>query len=443
MATSAEQAIENMTKAQAMPCIAPSGTAQCPDGRIRVGMFFDGTGNSMYKDRKVNPMNPGKADRTITNVVRLHDLYIFDDVLTKRLYHHGPGTDSSAPKGVGTQDKAADWRGLAFGAGGKARVTWGLQQFADFFSKNNNHLAKEKLFDTYGFSRGAAIARDFVNNVRSVGIDNLKKQSGWKYRAIGRTVIREKAYERHTGIIPTFLGIFDTVASFGLGGLQVGNDLAGYNLFVDHTWVKRTVHMVAEDEIRGNFPLSSLFMDPNEKGSQNPSAYKSVMVEIPYPGTHGGVGGGCILEPGEPAVPERRQTYYDEFGIPHQIVSPAKPATPPHKPDLEKIPLRDMYKASLNAKVPLRALSVSVPGDLEREYGAYDAYRKGKPYEHRYIQTYPSKEYRSMYYDQRDMQPSMLYLKTNYISDSRWPHDKWLNRKQRTVLYMGPQPKGK
>lgn len=451
--SAAQQAIDNMTAAQAMPRVPPSGTETCPEGRIRIGVFFDGTNNSMYRDRASDPHVPGSGSNAITNVVKLHDVYQHDDAILKRIYHHGVGTDSTAPEGVGSPDRAYDWRGNAFGGGGKARVRWGLQQLSDFFSQNNNHLAPEKLFDTYGFSRGAAIARDFVNSVRTEGIDNLKKRNGWKYIPVGDTVIRVEAYERHRGVVPTFLGVFDTVASFGLGGLSIGNALAGYNLFVDHTWVRRTVHMAAEDEIRGNFPLSSIFMDPNDKDSlwpwvrrkyQEPSRFKGVMTETWYPGAHSDVGGGYMQVAGEEGRPERRVPYMDEWGVQREMVIPAKPPVPPKRPDLALIPLRDMHRASVRAQVPMSALSNATgPGDMEGWYAEYDSFRSGKPYAigKQYIQTFQPIPY-IMLYTERERTPAITNLKIHFIHDSRWPHDKILMRRQRTVLYMGPQPGG-
>ncbi|AKT43483.1 T6SS phospholipase effector Tle1-like catalytic domain-containing protein [Chondromyces crocatus] len=449
--SAAERAIDNMTKAQAMPRIAPSGTAECPVGRVRIGVFFDGTNNSKQRDENVDARNPGTAENAPTNVVKLFQVYKTEGTVLKPIYHHGVGTDSHA-NGEGSSNTAYDWRGNAFGGGGKARVLWGLKQLEDFYSNNNNHLAKEKQYDTYGFSRGAAIARDFVNSVKTIGINNLQKRNGWKYRTVGRVVIREPAYEHHKGIVPTFLGVFDTVASFGLGGLDIGNDLAGYNLFVDHTYVERTVHMAAEDEIRSNFPLSSLFMDPADKNGfwastrrayQEPQDYKATMIELFYPGAHSDVGGGYIITPAIPAKPARTEYRAGPRGMPYKVTIPAEPYVPPKQPELALIPLRDMYKASKRAEVPLNNLTVSVPGDLEGWYNEYDGYRAGRPYAigKQYIQMFPSKEYRTMYYDERDKLPAMINLKIHYIHDSRWGHDKFLGRKQRTVLYMGPQPK--
>ena len=124
------------------------------------------------------------------------------------------------------------------------------------------------------------------------------------------------------------------------------------------------------------------------------------------------------------------------------ITIPAQDATPDKKPQLALIPLRDMYKASKRAGVPLADLTVTLPDGLGEMYAAYDDYRAGQSYAigKRYIQTFPSSTYRPLYYQQRDLQQSIIDLKANYIHDSRWATDKLLGRKQRTVLYMGPQP---
>lgn len=443
--SAAETAIDNMAKGQALARSTPSGTKECPKGVIRIGVFFDGTGNNYHKDKlTTDDMNPPKKGRAPTNVAKLWEVYQESGTVLKKLYHHGVGTDSEVEKGVGTSERYWDWQGGGFGAGGKARVQWARDQLADFFTKNNNYLAEHKQFDTYGFSRGAAIARDFVNQVEKEGIDNLEEKNGWKYRAVGEVVIREQAYQRHQHVEAEFLGVFDTVASFGLGGLQAGNDIAQYNFFINHKKVKRTVHMIAEDEIRGNFPVSSLFMDPNEAGSQNPQDYKDVMIELWYPGAHSDVGGGYVMESdkAEAAKPERTEWMSGGFGMPVPVKMPPTREVFNKKPQLALIPLRDMYKASKHADVPLNALTVNVPGDLLGWYNEYDGYRNGQPYAigKRYIQTYPSETYRTMYYNQRDLQPSIINLKDHYIHDSRWFTDKVTNRKQRTVLYMGPQP---
>ena len=471
--SAAEVAIDSMSKAGAMPCTAPSGTATCPEGRIRMGVFFDGTGNNQWRDWPhgvAQTPNPKGKFTGPTNVAKLWRLYIDIGDIQKRVYHHGPGTDSDGTDAAkklpqnqqptdsngrldeGTDDTSFDWRGMLFGAGGKARTTWGLKHLSEFFSKNNNPLAKEKLVDVYGFSRGAAIGRDFINRALLEGVDNLKDKSGFRYVTMpsggrgGVTTVRVPAYVRHQHVIFNFLGAFDTVASFGLGGKQMGNDLAGYNFFINHNDVRHTVHMVAEDEVRSLFPVSSLFMDPKLAGSQNPSDYKSTMVELWYPGAHSDVGGSYLPIPMVPGKPARTDYIYTDFGAtPYEVAAVAP--TPPIQPELAHIPLRDMHKASVDQGVPLKPLSAmgpahlwTIPGELLSQYNAYSGYRQGTPYGigKRYIQNFIVETYLPMF-AARAVQPSVASLRINYMHDTRMFLDKGKKHK-RTVLYMGPQP---
>ena len=475
--SAAAEAINNMAKAGAMPCVAPSGTATCPEGRIRMGVFFDGTNNNQWRDWPngiADSRTPDKDDNGPTNVAKLWYLYIDIGDIQKRVYHHGVGTDSHRIKGMenagadrqatdsngnrdaGTDDTAYDWRGNGFGAGGKARTDWGLKHLSEFFSKNNNPLAKEKLVEVYGFSRGAAIARDFVNRVILEGIDNLKDKSGFRtiYVPVGRggqRAVRVPAFQRHQNIILHFVGVFDTVGSFGLGGLQMGDSIAQYNFFIDHTKVKHTVHMIAEDEIRGNFPVTSLFPDPREEGDQKRYTYKDNMVELWYPGVHCDIGGAYLYVPMVPGVEARTGYSADPYGGVTTYTIPAKDPIPAKGRELSHIPLEDMYKASTDQGVPLKPLTAlpenlrNVPQNLRDAYNAYDSYRSGTPFNigKRYIQNNDSSPYHQLFYVQRAAQPSVIELQKFYIHDSRWGIDKLYNRQQRTVLYMGPQPENR
>jgi uncharacterized protein (DUF2235 family) len=123
--------------------------------------------------------------------------------------------------------------------------------------------------DVIGFSRGAALARTFVNYINSKG---------------GVTLLGSD--KKPTGIVcPVkirFLGLFDTVASFGIPGNDVnwGQDLA------IPANVENVRHAVALDEMRGMFPLSSVISDP-----KNPFADPRI-VEHGFRGAHSDIGGG-------------------------------------------------------------------------------------------------------------------------------------------------------
>jgi len=116
--------------------------------------------------------------------------------------------------------------------------------------------------DVVGFSRGAALALDFVNEI-----------------AKGKAKLED-------GTIPTvrFLGLFDCVPSFGIpiSPLNIGWDLG---LPAN---VKRCFHALALDERRGNFHLHR----PKVLGV----AQAGRLTEVWFRGVHSDVGGSGTKE---------------------------------------------------------------------------------------------------------------------------------------------------
>jgi uncharacterized protein (DUF2235 family) len=159
---------------------------------------FDGTGN---KD------NPGiKLD---SNVKRFADAYATGEVF----YQEGVGTGGWFDKIIGG----------VFGYGGKTRV----EKAIDYLKDN---LVSARHVDIVGFSRGAALALDFCNEV------NREFKGSVKIR---------------------FVGLFDAVASFGLPGNNIN---IGYNFKLPHC-AQNCYHALALDERRGMFPLTRVVQD--------------------------------------------------------------------------------------------------------------------------------------------------------------------------------------
>lgn len=260
---------------------------QCP-WTMRVGVFFDGTGNN-----KENDFPKGKA----TNIAKLYERYQegtaneYETTFWK-YYENGVGTID----GVDEDDYESS--GLALGKGGIERIHRALKEVANFF--HEKPCAKEFIVDVFGFSRGAAQARHFVNEIHD--------------RAAGPNV--------KVG----FVGLFDTVGSFvggWLGAAGFKEDRAGDNINraewkVEKGTRKRMVnaldgmeievpyyetfiqdynfnlssasadyieHFTANDEIRENFPLSSV--KPTGGGFIN---------EKGFIGVHSDIGGGYSNE---------------------------------------------------------------------------------------------------------------------------------------------------
>ncbi|HEY4118369.1 MAG TPA: DUF2235 domain-containing protein [Byssovorax sp.] len=417
--SAAGQAASNTAAGQALPTRAPNGTIACPNGMIRIGIFFDGTGNNMYRDWGASHGDRMSGNLRIPPPV-VHNPWIGSSYTTPS--DHEMNAPSNVAKlyetfqeageqkkvylvgiGAGDEGTAADDDGSttaqATGYGGAYREGRALDALSEFFNTGNYQLAEEKRVDVFGFSRGSALARDFINKVRAAGVDDRRTWEG-QYRYLsaddieldaashgvdeakkaaeatpestGEDVIyRVKAYKRTTGILWEFLGVFDTVGSFGLGAVaHWGNAVASYDFTVmgrpahsDMTpdaalaqpdvtkkeqWVHRTMHCVAEDEYRQLFTVDLLGLDPKESGYKYLPKY---LRERGYPGAHSDVGGGY----------RKSADKSDQLSF---------------------IPLRDMHAEALLGHVPLNPLSSlpanvwQVGGELEEAYGKYVGERK-------------------------------------------------------------------
>jgi len=290
---------------------------------LRVGMFFDGTLNNMNnaaftaecrrqdlalfdpeelerirafcEETGYGEFSPeGRYDTTpdnsygneMSNVALLYDLYLdqSDVVLGEderdvslAVYIEGIGSTAGAPDSMSGYALGQGATGVVERvAGSSALVAKKLRELLD----NNPQLLIEEIkFDVFGFSRGAAAARHFANEVG--------KAHGGVLASCFRGDISALAsgfnWRRHTCI--NFIGLFDTVAAIGdpaRGDLSVGDDNnPGVNLRLSPDCAKKVVHLTAADEHRHNFSLNKV----NPKGA----AYHE---ELVLPGVHSNLGGG-------------------------------------------------------------------------------------------------------------------------------------------------------
>jgi hypothetical protein len=126
----------------------------------------------------------------------------------------------------------------------------------------------------FGFSRGSAEARAFVN-----WLLELCEGSAGKHTLAG------------IPIDITFLGLFETVASVGLAGMysfsegRQGWAEDNMQIPMDMFPVRKFVHLVGAHEARACFPLDSARID---------NTYPPRVDEILYPGAHSDLGGGYM-----------------------------------------------------------------------------------------------------------------------------------------------------
>ena len=201
---------------------------------------FDGTGN---------------RPESLTNVWLMAQAYRDGAVH----YVPGPGTARTISRAANATDVALAWSGAT-------RVDSHWERLLNALA-NQRHDTRALPLDVIGFSRGAALGRDFGNR-------------------LARHVRDGRFWARHPvhGVVShcvdlRFMGLFDTVAQFN--ALGAGN--AAYDLTISPAW-KWVAHAVALHERRWLFPLTSAL------GASN-------VVERPFVGAHADIGGG-YLTPG-------------------------------------------------------------------------------------------------------------------------------------------------
>ena len=185
---------------------------------------FDGT---WQEDEVSSTLN-----KTDTNVVRFHDAY-----QGKKAYMEGIGVRKGfLGKVIG---------GLT-GAGGRSRIREALEKLEQHIQEG------DRIVDIVGFSRGASLALHFANKVE----------------------------RRYPDVEIRFLGLWDTVASFGIPGNRIN---LGWNLTLADG-VEHCYHMMALDERRKTFPLTRV------RGSQKTVIRGDRLQEVWFRGVHSDIG---------------------------------------------------------------------------------------------------------------------------------------------------------
>ena len=204
---------------------------------------FDGTGQ--------RDDHPETEDAKDTNVSRFFLAYRPNDEDLPADDRH-----NHYQRGVGSAGVFRKLAGTITGFGGRTFVRRALDKLKDNIERNDTTI------HVVGFSRGAALALDFVNEV-----------------AKGKAKLPN-------GSIPTvqFLGLFDCVPSFGVAIIPLN---IGWDLDLP-TNVSRCFHALALDERRGNFHLHR----PKVLGQADAGR----LTEVWFRGVHSDIGGNGAKE---------------------------------------------------------------------------------------------------------------------------------------------------
>ncbi len=371
-----------------------------PMPELVIGVFFDGTGNNMFADP------PGEH----TNIAKLRQLY--DSPTSPSIYIQGVGTMAKTGPN-GQQEKDLSELGLAMGLGpygAATRLSDAKEQVLKLLTNYEQSLGAPPevvTFDIFGFSRGAMLARHFVNMIHA-GLPDLDEapQEGEPrifpdLRSVSDNSIPDPLpgdepppnpflthmYPRLAADVQVrFLGIFDSVGSF----YWPGDDDEGFiNANLTPGSAGFVYHPTARDEIRENFPLTCI----NSADGSSPSHF----LEEEFFGAHSDVGGGYDssgerifltedtywpkergTESGEPdlewknEMEKKKRSLEKDLGITCQLDIMYNSAyffeLRPTKPGLSLVALQSMHQQAQKHGVPFKKIKVqdTVPEILNK-----------------------------------------------------------------------------
>ena len=241
---------------------------------------FDGTWNRRDRKEAVEALQPPRygpdrsfrRDTVETNVHRFCEFY----GMANAEYLQGVGTSLYWLGAAG---------GGAFGFGGRRRIRRMYRAFVKRYLKGDHAV------DIIGFSRGAALAIHFSSVIDRYQAPRAGGKRHWAwhhYPGLGLTFRFPKLTPRRkdddSPSCPIrFLGLWDTVASFGLPIKPFRNRITRFwrvKRIPDS--VQRSIHAIAIDEVRGTFEL--IRPTPARETGQH--------YEVWFRGVHSNIGGG-------------------------------------------------------------------------------------------------------------------------------------------------------
>jgi hypothetical protein len=257
---------------------------------VTIGVFFDGTSNNRQnvEGRRKNPdlkkswaSNKDGSNTSFgndhTNVDKLEKAYP-NDAHYFSIYVEGIGTKNPKKKEDGSLSYYGDFTsGQGYGTGETGlyeKVEKGCFDIIKKLKKSNLKTISTLYIDAFGFSRGAAAARIFVNELYKT--KNPKDDDSYNMGYLGKA-FKELDYKvKPIRIKIRFLDLYDTVSSYDG---DVYDDIAKDKVPLRIPTVGFTVHLTAEDEHREMFPLTNIASASSGK-------------ELSLPGVHSDIGGG-------------------------------------------------------------------------------------------------------------------------------------------------------
>ncbi len=279
--------------------------------KLTIAVFFDGTLNNKYNTNariyydkikvlgKENELDSDQKEQAkafkrrwfdlregsyindLSNVARLEKFYNLNPIskhhFVEKIYVEGVGTRNGGGDDIFSAKDGEGHTGM------RNKIEKSIESISKVINKKfkESFIIEELIFNVYGFSRGAATARNFVHEItQEAGAYKAKGNRGRNlyytnpYGLLGETVDTSKIEQ----LTINFAGLFDTVSAHNKDGIDQAddhhNDIDELHLN-DIKKAKETVHFIAENENRFNFSLTRI-----PKG-----------VEKEFPGVHADIGG--------------------------------------------------------------------------------------------------------------------------------------------------------
>lgn len=419
----------------------------------QIGVFFDGTGNHMDKDRTTSP----------SNIARLHELYKKGKIPEWSDATCDHYADKIYKIGVGTEGTLDEMLGGGAGNGGAKRINEALDALTGLLTEEGKGglysikkgFNRTRIIDVFGFSRGAAEARDFINVFHT------------KNKKLKLKNIRFN-----------FIGLYDTVGSFGAAGneynyklqeskpieadlsntpailrplikasVSIANaipELEAYNFSIVQRSGMKVVHLIASDEFRYNFPLTRI------DGSGG--------TEIMYGGAHSDIGGGYPKIEKEKHKLEKLPTSRENIAMIQKRFHSHNPGvaitTHPrsgkvmsevfyrHVPnDIEFVTLHKMYEEAISHNVPFLPMPtgehVDMMYNLPASMQEYYSYAKANPSDVMSFSKMPNlrlKNFHRSAYDQLDVYHARSYNDATELVKSPMRYNKDNTKPERKVF---------
>ncbi len=261
----------------------------CPAVTLEIGIFFDGTGNNTANSRRGGSgALMDSYGNARSNVSLLHALYKNGSNYDLKNSCGKPARKFASMyiEGIGTKAGFRDDPvGLGTGMGDygvEARVYKACIDLGRAIDRLSPGVEPtEIILDVFGFSRGAAAARYFVNCIRQGFI----RYNQYYINRLQARVPKDRKFSIR------FVGVFDTVAAIGEG---TDDDNGPVNVHVATKQAERIYHLTAKNEYRENFRLNHNIPGGGER--------------FEMLGAHSDIGGG-YRNPGDNTVVAPVETY--------------------------------------------------------------------------------------------------------------------------------------